>query len=99
MTQFIFGIVPADDFAISAGVKCFVDVSTKDYFDQEGYQQDGYDEHDYDELIAVMDKYNMVESTESSFECVDYTAEEITAKLNAEPNFNFSQTFHDFLNK
>lgn len=99
MTKYIFAIHQNEPDAYTSPFD--VIVSTKAYFQQEQCVQDDYDPIDYDELTAIMQKHDLSESMESTYEPDDETvsSEAVTAKLNSEPLFSYSQTFQDFVDK
>lgn len=102
MTKYIFAIHKNDLDENGAYTSPFdVMVSTKAYFQQEQSLQDDYYPNDYDELTAIMEKNELSEAMESIYEPNDETIsiEAVTAKLNSEPLFSYSQDFQDYVDK
>lgn len=101
MTKFIFALETnsPDEIELMGAPAFSVVVSTNDYFMSNECVQDDYEPNDYDQLVSVMSRYNLAELTESYFEpdVEETTRADITANLNNEPLFNFSQAFQDFI--
>lgn len=95
MTKYIFAIDPTkDEFS---GTDYSIVISTKAYFDAEGYLQDSYSDQEIDEINAVMDKYGASELMESTYECGSYNAKTIKTLLDSEELFAYSSDLQAFV--
>ena len=96
MTKYIFAIDPTKDEFTE--IDYSIIISTKAYFDAEGYLQDSYSNQELDEINAVMGKYGATELMESTFECDSYDANTIKKLLDNEELFTYSNDLQKFVN-
>lgn len=98
MSKYIFAIeIYSQEEQDFSGVPYNVVISTKAYFDKEKCLQDNYSKNDHKQIASVFDKYGLMESQESYYECMAHTAEEIKNLLSGEPLFTYSKELQDFI--